>query len=158
MLYIYFNLKCQNMAKSIKKQTERRRRISKREYPKRICLQSGIEFIPTDARQKFLNPQMRIDYNNDRAKAKLKSDKQLLTGVKKNYQIMIKIRESSLYKRYGKVPKTLLDYEGFDLSQYHKKVINSSSKREVLVCYDLGIECIDIENGEFVIHNLTPKK
>ena len=133
-------------------------KFSNRVYPTRICPQGNHEFKPHDARQKFCCPQHRIDYNNDKQKQKNKHDKLMTAAIKSNYGILQKIRSSNLYERYGKIMQDVLDYEGYDFSQYHQKVVNVKNGHDVLMIYNYGLECINMERGEFIIHVSKPKK
>lgn len=140
------------------KKPQVKKRVSNRVYPPRICLQCKEKFTPTDARQVYCCEQHRIDFNNDKTKAILKYDKTLIRGVKNNYDVMSKIITSPFYQQNGKFNRSLLEYEGFDFSQYHKKVINKHTNAEILICYDLGVECSNFELKEFVIHKFETKK
>jgi len=135
-----------------------KKRVSNRVYPPRICLQCEEKFTPTDARQVYCCEQHRIDFNNDKTKAISKYDKILIKGIKNNYDVISKIITSPFYQQNGKFNRSLLDYEGFDFSQYHKKVINKQTNAEILICYDLGIECTNIALKEFIIHDFKTKK
>ena len=136
--------KIKHMSNKTIKNPKVQKGFSNRIYPPRICLQCKEKFTPTDARQVYCCEQHRIDFNNDKTKAILKYDKVLIKGIKHNYEVLSKIKNSPFYLQNGKFNRSLLDYEGFDFSQYHKKVINKQTNAEILICYDLGIECTNI--------------
>lgn len=138
---------------------EPKKRISNRIYPERKCEKPDcpVMFTPTDARQKYCCRQHQIDACNDRRKFKDKDDICLLKALDWNYKVLNKILDSSEYRTEQIIGLRLLDYEKFDLSFYHKKLIHDKSGHEVLVIYDLKLECIDPQRKLFKIHHNKSK-
>jgi hypothetical protein len=132
--------------------------FSSRIYPKRKCPQCNEDFSPHDGRQKYCCRQHQIDFNNDKLKAKNKSDKKLIQGIKSNYDILKKVYASKLYMDHKKIMRDVLDYENYDYTQYHRKVVNKQTNNEILILYDYGLECINLQRGEFVIHQFNNNK
>jgi hypothetical protein len=130
-----------------------KRRISNRTYPPRYCVKPDCnnEFIPNDARQKYCCEQHRIDANNDKRKIINEIEAGFNRQVKYNKLVMIKIEKSDFYKKSGKVSKSLLLYEGFDFSYFHKQQIDSEINREIIICYDYGLILIDSKNDNYKI-------
>ena len=133
-----------------------KKRVSKRRHPTRICKKPDckIAFTPTDARQYYCEPQHRIDHNNDLRKANNEPDNTFIKKIKKNYKALIKISQSPFYIKNERVNFSLLDYEGYDLTIYHSKLIDDKSGRDILICYDYGLECIHIETNSYKIHKI----
>jgi hypothetical protein len=133
-----------------------KKRVSKRRYPSRICRNQDckIIFTPTDARQYYCVPQHRVDWNNDLRKIKNVEDKIFIKKIKTNYKALNKIFKSPFYVQNESVHFSLLDYEGYDLTIYHSKFIDDKSGRDILKCYDYGLECIDIEANYYRIHKI----
>jgi hypothetical protein len=138
------------------KKTEKKVRVSNRTYPPKLCRKPdcNLEFTPTDGRQVYCCAQHRIDSNNDKRKVidKLESDFQ--KKVKHNRQVLVKIEKSGFYIKHGIVNKSLLLYEGFEFSIYHKIFFEKNSKREVLVNYDYGLMLVDSMKENFKIIKL----
>ena len=131
------------------------KRISNRRYPIRKCKKpecSG-EFIPYDARQSYCCEQHRIDFNNDKRKLKEAINIFFLKTVKSNRAILNKIKTCDFYKENGFTTKFLLDHEGYDISTYHRIIINEKTGREVHVFYDYALELIDAKQEFFSIKN-----
>jgi hypothetical protein len=138
---------------AIPKTREPIRRPSNRKYEERTCLQTWKKFIPTDKRQKFIDAQARIDYNND---------KRAVTGkILNDFSIQLKLNEKILLqgekrlKELGKntLGRDILIFEGFDFNIYSKITVNTSSSRHILWAIDHGIEGIDAEKETVIIHN-----
>ncbi len=133
-----------------------KKRISKRRYSPRLCKKPDCKkvFTPTDARQHYCEPQHRIDHNNDLRKIKYEPDRIFLESIKTNFKVLDKIIRSPFYIQNKTVNFSLLDYEGYDLTIYHSKVIDDKSGRDILICYHYGLECIDTETNQYRIHIL----
>lgn len=134
-----------------------KKRLSNRRYAIRKCRKPDCqdEFTPTDARQIYCCEQHRVDYNNDKRRIKDSIDIYFFKSLKKNGAILHKIKSSDFYKREQRVHKTLLEYEGYDFSKFHKMLINQKTNKEVHVCYDYGLEMIDVINQYFSIKNIS---
>jgi len=130
-----------------------KKRTSNRGYPIRKCKKPDCqgEFIPSDGRQIYCCEQHRIDFNNDRRKLKESIDITFLKKVKKNRAILFKIASSDFYKKNSYVHLSLLEYEGYDFDNYHQKIINKDTENDVFVCYDYGLELIDLKKRNFSI-------
>jgi hypothetical protein len=139
------------MKKKPKPEAEVNRRISNREYPERICPQSGKAFIPTDARQKFFNEQYRIDYHNDQRKLKRQEVDDFAKRLIYNDRTLKKISES--FNRIGKqqVSEDLLLYEGFDRNVFSYVTTNKETGENIFWSVSYGISCTDIKNKYFKI-------
>lgn len=133
-----------------------KKRTSNRRYPIRKCKKPDCqgEFIPSDARQIYCCEQHRVDFNNDRRKLKELIDTAFLKIVKKNRAILIKIESNDFYKKNSYVHMSLLEYEGFDFKRYHQKVINPTTKNDIHICYDYGLEFIEPTKGNFSIKHI----
>jgi hypothetical protein len=139
------------MEKDLKKRTSNRR------YPIRKCKKPDCqgEFIPSDGRQIYCCEQHRVDFNNDRRKLKESYDATFFKIVKKNEAILIKIASSDFYKKNSYAHLSLLEYEGYNFKIYHKKEINPTTKNEVHICHNYGLEFIDPTKNNFsIIHIL----
>lgn len=134
-----------------------KKRPSNRRYPTRKCRKPDCqdEFTPSDARQIYCCEQHRVDYNNDKRKIKDSIDISFFKIVKKNRAILHKIKSSDFYKKALRVHKSLLEYEGYDFSKFHDILINPETNKEVHVCYDYGLEMIDVINQDFSIKNIS---
>lgn len=139
-----------------KKKELMNKRFSNRQYPTRNCNKTDCKelFIPTDARQIYCCKQHRIDYNNDKRKIADNIESEFTKKVKNNKRILIKILSSNEYKRDSVINESILLYEGYDFSIYHKTVFDSKTKREVKICYEYGILLKDTENKNFKIIKL----
>ena len=129
------------------------KRTSNRKYEERICLQTGRKFIPTNKRQKFIDAQARIDYNND---------KRAVTGVVINdFSKQLKLNDKILaqgekrLKELGKktLGKDVLLYNEFDFNTYSTRTVNKTTNRYILWAINYGIEGIDAEKESVIIHN-----
>ena len=67
---------------------------------------------------------------------------------------MIKIEKSANYIKSGVANKSLLEYEGYDFSIYHRKQIEINTRREIQICYDYGLILIDALNENYKIVKL----
>ena len=126
--------------KESKNTVQPKKRISKRVYPERICPQTGKVFIPTDARQKYLNPQERINYNNDQRRLKdidLKDfNARLLQnkrGLARIYQSLV--RQGQVYCSYD-----LLLYENVDLKVFRYQTKDEKTDKNILWSLNYGVE------------------
>ena len=131
-------------------------RISNRRYTGRYCKKQECnqEFIPSDARQIYCCEQHRIDHNNDKRKIVDKIENAFTKKAKNNKRILIKILSSNEYKRDGVINVSILQYEGYDFTIYHKTEFDSKTKRELKICYEYGIQLKDTENKNFIIIKL----
>ena len=138
------------------KKNTMRQRVSNRTYPPKLCKKPdcNLEFIPTDGRQVYCNAQHRIDSNNDKRKVIDEVESDFNKKAKKNKRVLMKIEKSTYYLKSGVVNKSLLEYEGYDFSIYHKKQIETNSKREIQICYDYGLILIDALNENYKIVKL----
>lgn len=134
-----------------------KRRISNRTYPPRYCVKPDCnnEFIPNDARQKYCCEQHRIDSNNDKRRIINEIEVSFTKQAKHNKQVMIKIEKSDFYRKSGVVNKSLLLYEGFDFSCFHRKQIDSDINREIIICYNYGLVLIDSKKDNYKILKLN---
>jgi hypothetical protein len=131
-------------------------RVSNRTYPPKLCKKQDcyMEFIPTDGRQAYCTAQHRIDSNNDKRKVVDKFESDFTKSARKNKLVLIKIKESAYYIESGVANKPLLKYEGYDFSIYHRKQIETITKREIQICYDYGLILIDALNQNYKIIKL----
>jgi hypothetical protein len=138
------------------KKIEKRARFSNRTYPPKLCKKHdcNLEFIPTDGRQVYCCAQHRIDSNNDKRKVIDKFESAFQKKVKHNKQVLVKIEKSGFYIKSGIVNKSLLLYEGYEFSIYHKRFFEKNSNREVLVNYDYGLMLVDSMKENFKILKL----
>ena len=139
----------------IKKNTIRQR-VSNRTYPPKLCKKPdcNLEFIPTDARQVYCNAQHRIDSNNDKRKVIDEFESDFKKKARNNKLVLIKIEKSGNYIKSGVANKSLLEYEGYDFSTYHRKKIETNTRREIQICYDYGLILIDALNENYKIVKL----
>jgi len=139
--------------KVAKKMRETFKRQSKRIYKEQICPQTGLKFIPTDKRQKFINAQARIDYNNDK--------RAVVGKVVNDFSKQLKLNEKILtqgYKRLKELGKKTLGrdillFSGYDFNTYSKRTINSNTGKYILWAINYGIEGIDANKESVIIHN-----
>lgn len=136
----------------IKKKTSRLR-VSNRTYPPKLCKKQdcNMEFVPTDGRQVYCNAQHRIDSNNDKRKVIDKTDSDFTKSARNNKQILIKISKSLTYIMTGKVSNSLLEYEGYDHSIYHRTHIDGKTKKEIKFCYNYGLTLTESDQNFFKI-------
>lgn len=131
-----------------------RRRLSNRIYDGIPCKKDDCDeiFQPSDSRQKYCCPQHRIDHNNDLRKANDKELLELSKKMKHNDTVLEKIYNNQIYKKAKSVAKELLVYEGFFFNIVYEKQINTTTNKYVLWMIKYGLEAIDIENRNFIIH------
>jgi len=137
----------------MKKKKTNQQRVSNRTYPPKLCKKEDcyLEFIPTDGRQVYCDAQHRIDSNNDKRKILDKHESSFNKSARKNLQVLIKIYNSIEYIDSGKVDESLLSYEGYNLSIYHRAQIDLDTGREVKFCFDYGLMLIDSKNRYYKI-------
>ena len=140
------------MARSKRKDDDPKKRISKRRYPPRICPQSGEEFIPTDARQKYLNPQMRIDYNNDKRKKKNADLNDFTKRLIYNERALKGVYDRLLVMGQKYCSQDLLQFTGVDFNVYSYVTKNEKTGRKTIWSLNYGFECLDQEKKLFQIH------
>jgi disulfide oxidoreductase YuzD len=129
------------------------KRTSNRKYEERICLQTGRKFIPTNKRQKFIDAQARIDYNNDK--------RAVVGKVLNDFSKQIKLHEKILaqgeqrLKELSKktLGRDILIYSGYDFNIYSERTVNSTTGKYILWAINYGIEGIDAEKESVIIHN-----
>ena len=129
------------------------KRTSNRKYEERICLQTGIKFIPTNKRQKFIDAQARIDYNNDK--------RAVVGKVLNDFSKQIKLHEKILaqgeqrLKELSKktLGRDILIYSGYDFNIYSERTVNITKGKYILWAINYGIEGIDAEKESVIIHN-----
>ena len=109
-------------------------------------------FVPTDGKQKFLNPQHRQDYFNDLRKIKSAPLKDLTDRILANEKILKKIYEAQIRLGQKMFFRDLLMYEGFDLEAYSNETINSTTGNRVFWCFSFGLEGHKNLNNNFIIH------
>jgi len=122
-----------------------RKRMSNRVYPRRFCkkLDCSELFVPTDNRQLYCCAQHRIDHNNDKRKDIDTFQHKFNKQIKHNKKVLLKIYNSTFYKRQDNVDESLLEYENYNFSTYHEKLFDEHYEREVMFCFDFGIMLID---------------
>ena len=132
------------------------RRVSNRTYPPKLCKKPdcNLEFIPTDGRQVYCNAQHRIDSNNDKRRVIDEFESDFKKKARNNKLVLIKIEKSANYIKSGVANKSLLEYEGYDFSIYHRKQIEINTRREIQICYDYGLILIDALNENYKIVKL----
>ena len=74
--------------------------------------------------------------------------------ARNNKLVLMKIESSVNYIKSGVANKTLLLYEGYEFSIYHRKQIETITKREIQICYDYGLILIDALNENYKIVKL----
>lgn len=145
--------KLKRIPKAAPEMREPVKRTSNRKYEERICLQTGRKFIPTNKRQKFIDAQARIDYNND---------KRAVTGVVINdFSKQLKLNDKILaqgekrLKELGKktLGRDVLLYNEFDFNTYSTRTVNKTTNKYILWAINYGIEGIDAEKESVIIHN-----
>jgi hypothetical protein len=129
------------------------KRVSKRTYPSKICQKPNcnIEFIPTDARQVYCNAQHRIDSNNDKRKEIDSIERDFNKTARNNKYILKKVSESLFYIKNGKVNASLLEYEGYDHTVYHRICKDDKTKREIKFCFNYGLTLSESDQQFFKI-------
>ncbi len=130
-----------------------RQRFSNRTYPPKLCKKQdcNMEFVPTDGRQVYCNAQHRIDNNNDKRKVidKIESDFNKL--ARNNKRILIKVSKSLTFLVTKKVSASVLEYEGYDHSIYHRSIKDNITKREVKFCFNYGLTLTESDQYFFNI-------
>lgn len=114
-------------------------------------LDCNLEFVPTDGRQVYCSAQHRIDSNNDKRKIVDKIESDFNKIARNNKLILIKVSMSLTFIKTGKVSATLLDYEGYDHSIYHRNHIDEKTKREVKFCFNCGLTLSESDQQFFNI-------
>lgn len=127
-------------------------RKSNRIYEPRVCPHTGLEFIPTHKKQKYISKQAQIDHNNDQRAIKNKEINKFTSLLKTNREILRKAHEKLIELKQHAVSKDLLVFSGFDLNAFSNRQLNSKSGQTVYWSMDYGIEGLDIENKSFIIH------
>jgi len=127
-------------------------RKSNRTYEPRICPQTGLEFIPTHKKQKYLSRQAQIDHNNDQRAIKNKEVNKFTSVLKTNREILRKAYAKLIELKQHAVSKDLLVFSGFELNAFSSRQLNSKTAQTVYWSMDYGIEGLDIENKSFIIH------
>ena len=110
-----------------------------------------MEFVPTDGRQVYCNAQHRIDSNNDKRKVIDKIESDFNKTARNNERILIKISKSLTFQMTGKVNASLLEYEGYDHSIYHRSQIDKKTKREIKFCFNFGLTLTESDQHFFNI-------
>jgi len=131
------------------------KRNSNRKYEERTCLQTGRKFIPTNKRQKFIDAQARIDYNNDKRAVVGKEIDTLTKKLKHNKQILI--QGEKRLKELGKnaIGRDILLFYGFEFNTYSTITSNKVTGQKVFWSLDYGIEGYDDQKESFIIHIKT---
>ncbi len=119
------------------------RRISKRVYPPKECLQCKLSFKPSDARQIFCSAQHRIDYNNDQRKIKTAPLDLLNKVLVKNERILTKAFDSLALLQEQSLGIDILKYEGFDFYVYSSMEILKSNQKRIYWNLGYGITSDD---------------
>lgn len=130
-----------------------RKRHSNREYSPKLCAKPdcGLEFIPTDARQKYCSRQHQIDANNDKRKIVDSYESRFKKGVKSNRQILFQVYNSEEYKTNGHVHSVVLKYLNYDFDNFHSIIIDEFSGVEVKFCFEYGLYLFNVEKQLFKI-------
>jgi hypothetical protein len=145
--------KLKRIPKAAPEVREQIKRTSNRKYEERTCLQTGRKFIPTNKRQKFIDAQARIDYNNDKRAVVGK----VLNAFSKQIKLHEKILAQGEQRLKELSKKTLgrdiLIYSGYDFNIYSERTVNSTTGKYILWAINYGIEGIDAEKESVIIHN-----
>ena len=128
-----------------------KKRVSKRTYPERICPHTGLKFIPTDKRQKFINEQARIDYNNDKRAVVGKTLMEHNKQIKLNEKILAQGRKRLLELGKKTLGRDLLLFSGYVFDIYSERTINNTTNKYILWAIDHGIEGIDADKESVII-------
>lgn len=131
------------------------KRTSNRKYEERICLQTGRKFIPTNKRQKFIDAQARIDYNNDKRSIVGKEINTLTKTLLHNKQILV--QGEKRLKELGKnaIGRDILLFYGYAFNNYSTITTNKVTGKQIYWSLDYGIEGYDNQKETFIIHNKT---
>ena len=140
---------------AIPKTREPIRRRSNRKYEERTCLQTGKKFIPTNKRQKFIDAQARIDYNNDKRAVVGKEINLVTKSLLHNKQILI--QGEKRLKELGKnaIGRDILLFYGYVFNAYSTITTNKVTGKQIYWSLDYGIEGYDNQKETFIIHNKT---
>ena len=135
------------------KKNSNKQRFSNRTYPQKLCKKPdcNMEFVPTDGRQVYCNAQHRIDSNNDKRKVIDKIENDFNKTARNNERILIKVFKSLTFQMTGKVRASLLEYEGYDHSIYHRSQIDKKTKREIKFCFNYGLTLTESDQHFFNI-------
>ncbi len=134
----------------IKREAEIRK--SNRTQEPRVCPHTGLEFIPTHKKQKYISKQAQIDHNNDQRAIKNKEVNEFTSMLKTNRKILRKAKAKLIELKQHAVSKDLLVFSGYDLNAFSSRQLNSKTGQTVYWSMDYGIEGLDIENKSFIIH------
>lgn len=127
------------------------KRISKRVYPKRNCIQCTSEFIPHDAREIYCCEQHRVDYNNDKSKTKNARLKDLNAKMINNEKILKKFYEALQDQKQELLTLDILILDGYDLNVPSElSISNSGNKIEWQLSF--GLEGVDKPKRLFKIN------
>ena len=127
-------------------------RKSNRTYEPRVCPHTGLEFIPTHKKQKYVSKQAQIDHNNDQRAIKKKEVNEFTCVLKTNMEILRKADAKLIELKQHAVSKDFLVVSGFDLNAFSSRQLNRKTGQTVYWSLDYGIEGLDIENKSFIIH------
>ena len=130
-------------------------RASNRRYPSAECQNPACKakFNPSDRRQKFCEPQCRINYHNDKRhsenQTRFKDERQ----ARLNYQILARIWNKIKDEKEKTVHRSFLEWDGFNFNSQALIKKNSKTNRPIMWYYDNGLELIGDEIYE--IHHKT---
>jgi len=127
-------------------------RKSNRTYELRICPHTGLEFIPTHNKQKYVSRQAQIDHNNDQRAIKNNEVNEFTSVLKTNREILIKAHAKLIELNQQAVSKDLLVFSGYVLNAFSSRQLNSKTGQSVYWSLDYGIEGLNKENKSFIIH------
>lgn len=96
----------------------------------------------------FCSLRCKNKYHNDRARDPLSPQVQKNKRLKANEDILVRI---ALKMDLKKVPRAILEYEGYDFNYFIGRTINPTTKTPVHWIYGLGIEK-NKEAGTYTIH------
>lgn len=147
--------KLKRIPKAAPEVREQIKRTSNRKYEERTCLQTGRKFIPTNKRQKFIDAQARIDYNNDKRSIVGKEINTLTKTLLHNKQILV--QGEKRLKELGKnaIGRDILLFYGYAFNNYSTITTNKVTGKQIYWSLDYGIEGYDNQKETFIIHNKT---
>lgn len=131
------------------------KRTSNRKYEERICLQTGRKFIPTNKRQKFIDAQARIDYNNDKRAVVSKEINAHTKILLLNKQILMQVDKRLMELGKKSIGKDILLFSGYAFNTYSTITTNKVTGNPIYWSLDYGIEGYDNQKETFIIHNKT---
>ena len=119
---------------------------------KQICPYTKIAFIPKNRKQKYLNKEARIKFNNEKRSTVNKERNDLFEKITSNNKILEKGLKQ--FEKSGKktIGKDALEFSGYDFSVCSGVTKNNFTGTDIYWAVNHGIEKIKSERDLYTIH------